>query len=324
MATVFWLAVAITCVAALACGKVLWDEQRGAVVLLYHRVRTHEEYAALHGAERNFSIPDHLFRQHMTWLKASGRPLVTADGLYDYLTAQRPGPPPVCVTFDDGSESVARLALPILTDLDIPAVLFVTTDPAAWVFEDQRRVTDEELRALSGSNVQIGSHAVSHHGLNGLPDAALAAELADSRTTLETVLSQPVRDVALPLNFYDERVLTACRDAGYRMTFTADPGRARPGARLDRVRRIAVEGQMTLPQLQRSLTAKSLVQRRALAWLKRVPPRLLGETRWMPLRARIFASPIGPLLTFRGLRTALIACAAAWVAALVTLGALVL
>jgi hypothetical protein len=58
------------------------------------------------------------------------------------------------------------------------------------------------------------------------------------------------------------------------------------------------------------------MQRRVLAALKKLPPKLLGERLWMPLRERIFASALGPWLSFRHLRVALVACAGLAVLAL--------
>ena len=51
------------------------------------------------------------------------------------------------------------------------------------------------------------------------------------------------------------------------------------------------------------------MQRRVLNALKKLPPKLLGERLWMPLRERLFGL-LGPWLTFRYLRLALLGLAA--------------
>jgi hypothetical protein len=47
-----------------------------------------------------------------------------------------------------------------------------------------------------------------------------------------------------------------------------------------------------------------MVRRRIVSFAKRVPPRLLGERVWMPLRARLLRSKAAPLLNGRGLAIA--------------------
>ncbi len=81
---------------------------------------------------------------------------------------------------------------------------------------------------------------------------------------------------------------------------------------------------MTLREFVRSLSPRVLVQRRIVSALKRIPPTLLGEKRWMPLRKRLFESRLGRCFTFRYLRIALLIGAVAWLAILAVLGALVL
>lgn len=310
-----------TAFAALATLRLWWQERpSGIAVLLYHRVRSRAEYDRLVGAERNFSVADDAFEAQLRWLTEAGFTFVNLDDLAGMLAGERPLPQrPVVITFDDGSDSVLSAAVPLLDGR--PAALFVTTDPGSWVFDDQPRLTDEQLR---GAPLHIGAHGVSHRGLDGLSDAELAGELTSSRAELAEVVGRAVRDMAIPLNFYDDRVLTACRDAGYRMVFTANPGRVRPGADPMRLRRIAVEGPMSLAEFQRSLRTVTLVQRRIVGWLKRLPPRILGEDRWMPIRKRLFESRLGPYFNFRYLRLALLGLVGLWCAILVALAASVI
>lgn len=316
-----WLVVALGGAMALFVARALWEERPGGVaVLLYHRLRKESEWPDVRGAERHFSVPEGRFRAQLEAMREAGWTFIGLPEVYGIVRGERPAPPrAACLTFDDGSESVHRLALPILRELAAPAAVFVTTSPQAWVFEDQARLSDDQLAQLLAAGVWIGAHGVSHRGLNGLPDAELDAELRQSRAALEALLEIEVRDMAIPLNFYDARVLAACRHADYRMVLTADPGHVRAGSPPGRLRRVAVEGTMSPAELLSNLRPTRLAQRKIVAWLKRVPPRLLGEDRWMPLRARIFASPIGRLLTFRHLRVLVLAAAAVWLAALIAL-----
>jgi len=298
-----------------------WASRPGGVqVLLYHRVRTREAYDAIRGAERNFSIPSDRFRAQLERLKNAGYRFIGLDETYAILNGDAPASGLLaCVTFDDGSESTLSKAHPILQELDIPATVFVTTDPASWVFEVEPRLQDTEIQMLHQGGWTIGSHCVSHNSLIECSPDELNTELQRSRRSLEELLNRPVPDLAIPLNFHNRRIRTACLHAGYRTVFTADPGILRAGCDPGAIPRIAIEGQLTAGALLRTLTPFGLVQRRVINTLKRLPPRLLGGARWMPIRAWLFRSRVGRYLTYAGIRRALIAAGILWLIAMATL-----
>jgi peptidoglycan/xylan/chitin deacetylase (PgdA/CDA1 family) len=308
----------------LALGRMWRQESRGdrLLVLLYHRVVSPETYAGLHGAERIFSIAEDRFEQQLAWLREDGYEVVGLDRVVQALERAEPLPErAVCITFDDGCESVYRSALPRLARHGMTATVFVTTDPEAWIFHEgeytERRMTLEELRALAKADWCIGSHAVTHRGLNEMSEAEALGELEGSRKLLAEWLGRPVEHFAVPLNFYSRATLAQCRRAGYRSVCTSDPGALRRSSSPFHIRRVTGEGSHDLESFRRSLEPRSLVQRRVLAALKKLPPKLLGERIWMPLRERIFASALGPWLSFRHLRVALAAAAALFVAVLI-------
>ena len=314
---------------ALAAGGLalarMWRQESRAdrlLVLLYHRVVSPDTYARLHGAERIFSIAEDRFEQQLAWLRSAGYAVVELEQVVQALERGAPLPErAVCITFDDGCESVYRNALPRLKRRDMSATVFVTTDPDAWIFHEgeytERRMTLDELRALAAEGWCIGSHAVSHRGLNEMSEPDALGELERSRKLLAEWLGRPVDHFAVPLNFYSRATLAQCRRAGYRSVCTSDPGATARQSSPFHIRRVTVEGSHDLDGFRRSLEPRSLVQRRVLAALKKLPPKLLGERIWMPLRERIFASALGPWLSFGHLRMALAGGAALGIALLV-------
>lgn len=321
MGPLFVIAAAGTAATLGVAARTFWRERRpGVAVLLYHRVRRPDEYAALVGAERNFSVRTDAFEAQLDWLIAEGATFLDLAGLRSVLDGRAPVPTnAVAITFDDGSLSVLTEAAPRLHARRIPATVFVTTDPAAWVFDEQRAMTAAELAELAALGFTIGAHGHSHHGLDGLDAEALRSELSESRRVIGGLANGAPDAMAVPLNFYDDRVLAAARDAGFELVFTANPGRARPGDDRSELRRIAVEGGMTVSALRASLSPRALALRRLVHLAKRLPPKVLGEARWMPLRARLFRSPLGPYFTARRLGQALIGGAVVWAGVLVVL-----
>ncbi len=318
-----WSAVAAA--ALLLLGMLRAESRADRVIgLLYHRVVTRERFESFTGSERIFSIPEDSFEEQLRWLGEAGYHFVTLDQLEAFLREGAPLPEqPVCITFDDGCESVYARALPILERLGVPAAVFVTLDPDAWIFHEgeyvERRLLPEEIKACVAGGIAIGSHAISHRGLNEMSRDDVLAELRDSREELARLAGEPVRHFAVPLNFYNRTTLELCKQTGYSTVSTSDNGTSHAGTDPYRIKRFIVEGSYDLAGFRRSLEPRMIVQRRILNALKKLPPKLLGERLWMPLRATIFSSPLGRYLTFSHLRRALLATAALALLTLLTL-----
>ena len=323
-----WTAVAAAGLALLR----MWRQESRAdhiIGLLYHRVVPRELWEGFSGSEQIFSTPEDRFSEQMEWLCENGYGFIALNQLEDHLKNGAALPAkPVCISFDDGCESVHSRARPILERLGVPAAVFVTIDADAWIFHEgeysERRLTPDEMKACASAGIAIGSHAVSHRGLNEMTAGEVLAELRESRETLERWVGTPVRHFAVPLNFYNRETLRLCQEAGYGTVCTSDNGTSNRDTDPYKIKRFIVEGSYDLDAFRNSLRPRTILQRRILNALKKLPPKLLGERIWMPLRERIFASRFGRWLTFRYLRRALLAAGAAGFALLVLITALAL
>jgi peptidoglycan/xylan/chitin deacetylase (PgdA/CDA1 family) len=136
------------------------------------------------------------------------------------------------ITFDDGFRSIESWAYQILTELDIPATVFVPTEyvgratPMSWPGIDQWVDTEhshelhpldwDQLRFLDRAGWEVGSHTVSHARLTTLSDEALRHELGASLAKCEDEVQQPCSSIAYPYGDVDPRVARAAAAAGYR------------------------------------------------------------------------------------------------------------
>jgi peptidoglycan/xylan/chitin deacetylase (PgdA/CDA1 family) len=292
--------------------------------LLYHRLVTDAEYESCPPTEKIFSMTEGRFRAQMEYLKREGYSPVTVPALLDFVERGVPLPPrPVCITFDDGCVSVHDRALPILRELGIPAILFVTTNADAWCFalgsNRQRRVSPDEMRALEAGGVEIGSHALTHGALEAMDDDGIRKELGESKRWLEEVLGHPVAAFAVPLNWYGPRAKRIAREVGYRAVMTSDNGTIHGDSDPFHLRRFIIEGSFDLPEFARNLSAASIVQRRVINFVKRAPARLVGPRLWLPFRRWLFATPLGRFFTLRYMKRIVAAGAACLVALVVAL-----
>lgn len=137
----------------------------------------------------------------------------------------------MAVTFDDAYRSVYERARPILDRLGVPGTVFVPTGfpdrgvPMSWPgIEHWLRgpwaselvpASWDELRSLSRSGWEIGSHTRWHPDLPRLGDAELAEELEGSRRDCEGHVEARCTAISYPYGHADERVARRAAGAGY-------------------------------------------------------------------------------------------------------------
>lgn len=144
----------------------------------------------------------------------------------------------VAITFDDAFESVVENALPILKKYDLGAAVFVPTGsfglhpqwpidrPWAYPHGGERVMSEKQIAGLSCDGFEIFSHTVSHAVLTELEDERLAAELVESKQTLEKITNKGVLAISYPLGAYNAKVCEATKRAGYEFGFTTESCRA--------------------------------------------------------------------------------------------------
>jgi peptidoglycan/xylan/chitin deacetylase (PgdA/CDA1 family) len=114
-----------------------------------------------------------------------------------------------------------------------------TEDPRAFAMDW------DQVREMARSGIEFGSHTVSHPILANVNQAQLVQELVESRSAIETHTGRPVEVIAYPIGkrfAYDDRVIAACKDAGYRLAVSYESGvNAWPLPAPFELRRLAVE-----------------------------------------------------------------------------------
>jgi len=199
-----------------------------AVVLMYHRV-------SLDGArpeEGDFALPTWLFEGQMRRLASEGRPVVSLSQLVSGHFEDGA----VVLTFDDGCDTDATVALPRLLELRFPAAFFV--NPAT--VGTKGRLGWPQVERLAAAGMRIGSHGLDHTLLDGLAPGELERQLALSRRLIEERLGAEVDVLSLPGGTGGRAALETARRLGYRLVLGSRPGRVARGRLLLPVPRHAV------------------------------------------------------------------------------------
>jgi peptidoglycan/xylan/chitin deacetylase (PgdA/CDA1 family) len=100
----------------------------------------------------------------------------------------------------------------------------------------------DQLGELRIRGVRIGSHGLTHADLTKLNAKELERETKDSKNILEDRLGELVVGFAYPYGYFNDRVISAVKDAGYKWAVTTSDsiweGRSNPY----RMRRINISG----------------------------------------------------------------------------------
>jgi hypothetical protein len=150
------------------------------------------------------------------------------------------------LTFDDGHISNFDVALPVLQSRGLIARFFIT---AGWTGTRPGYMGWSELRSLHASGQLIGAHGWSHTLLTHCAKKELDQELSGARLLLEDKLGVPVTTMSLPGGRYNQRVLAACREAGYSRIYTSEPS-PEQGPNKYMVGRLNIRGDMTTEWIQ--------------------------------------------------------------------------
>ncbi|HET6465309.1 MAG TPA: polysaccharide deacetylase family protein [Nitrospiria bacterium] len=132
------------------------------------------------------------------------------------------------ITFDDGSRSCYREALPLMRSLGLTATVFIVSGQlggrAVWDrnpdHPDDELLTIGEIRELAEAGWSIGAHSMTHTRLTGLPPSEAEREIRESMHRLEEALSMPIRTFAYPYGAYTPEHAGMVRKAGYEIGFT--------------------------------------------------------------------------------------------------------
>jgi peptidoglycan/xylan/chitin deacetylase (PgdA/CDA1 family) len=208
-----------------------------APILMYHVINSPPAGAPFPG----LYVTPQEFSEQMRALAAAGYHAVTQDQLWANWQqgARLPAGKPIVLSFDNGYQSQYTQALPVLRGLGWVGVenIQLTGLPPS-----QGGLSQAQVRGLVAAGWELDTQGISHADLTTLDAAALHAQVASARATIQREYGVPVNWFCYPSGQYDATVLAAVRAAGYRGSTTVVPGWARPGEDAYRLPRLRVLG----------------------------------------------------------------------------------
>lgn len=234
-------AVLITTASVAMAAQQAPQDEPTATILCYHVVESPND--------TKFSLTREAFRQQMNYLASAGYTVIPLEHLQQYLEGKRESLPrnSVVITVDDGWKCTYTVIYPELKQLKLPFTLFMYPK---FVGQSAYALNWKEIREMSANGVDIQSHAFSHPFLtrryhrrfdSRAYSVWLDHELRGSKKRIEKETGKTVKYLAYPYGDYDEHVVEAAREAGYKLAVTAEYGRVVRNSDPLRLRRAVIE-----------------------------------------------------------------------------------
>lgn len=198
---------------------------------------------------------------------------LSADAFRAIIARAAAQGPAIGITFDDGNQSDIDIALPALQAAGLTAAFFIPTDRIGAPLY----LSADQIRALHGAGMRIGSHGRAHVRWTALDDAQLRDEIFAPLGVLSEIVGAPVTTVGVPFGAYDDRVLQRLAANGVTQVFTSDGGPCLPDAFL--VPRTSVRNDMALESIAAMMNGPHDPARFYLRAAKRVARRALRPLR---------------------------------------------
>jgi peptidoglycan/xylan/chitin deacetylase (PgdA/CDA1 family) len=251
------------------------------VYLMYHELELPER--ALCESEPGYVryvVKASAFREQIAHLRAAG---FHGISIGEALTKSAETSARAVMTFDDGCETDLTVAAPLLREANFNATFYVTVEHLG------RRgyLNESQLRELSESGFEIGSHSMTHSYLHDLTTEQIRAEVVESKDYLEQVTSKRVAHFSCPGGRWDRRVSRIVKEAGYDSLVTSQIGTNAPTSDSFRLARVPIMRGVRIDKFARISRGRGLGLRRAQSIVLNVAKGVLGNSAYEKIRATV-------------------------------------
>ncbi|SMN10659.1 Polysaccharide deacetylase [uncultured Candidatus Thioglobus sp.] len=154
---------------------------------------------------KSTSISPALFEQHLHYLKENNFKVLKLATMLKRLNEGNLPDKCVVLTADDGYQSIAKNAYPLLRKYQMPMSVFIASKPADKKYPVM--MSWEKMRDIQGDIVQFYNHGIDHSYFLKLDKAQIQAQINQAQNRLnkelnqerEKILAYPYGEVSLPI-----------------------------------------------------------------------------------------------------------------------------
>ncbi len=259
-------------------------------VLSYHEIADKSETL-----DATYTVTPQHFDEQIRWLLDHGYHFIKVDDILKYRKYKTPLPDKaVLLTFDDGYQSVYTNAYPVLKKYKIPTVIALVgswlnakdkVDFSGQIIDRNKFLSQTEIKEMVASGlVEVASHSYNlHHGILGNPQGNMQPavttrqylsdtksyeeensykeriknDLAQNNNFLKEYTGQKPRVMVWPYGHYNKIVRTIAESLEMPVGLTLDDGSNTRLTPLWGLRRILVDGKMTLKDLEVNMWSRN-------------------------------------------------------------------
>jgi peptidoglycan/xylan/chitin deacetylase (PgdA/CDA1 family) len=165
------------------------------------------------------------------------------------------------VTFDDAYADLLEVAVPLLAERGIPAVVFAVAGHLGGANDwdhhkgaaNLRLLAPGDLAAVAASGIEVGSHTQTHRPLPEVSAIELEGETVGAADRIEAAGVPRPRAFSYPYGRWSPAAVAAVREAGYSVAFTTAWGDPRPGGDPHTLPRVEIHASDTPRKLRLKL-----------------------------------------------------------------------
>lgn len=250
------------------------------VFLMYHEIESAGR--ALCDSEPGYVryvVSETAFRHQLAQLQSAG---VRGASVGQSLASEQKEPA-VVITFDDGCETDALIAAPLLSQFGFNATFYVIAGRVGL----RGYLSPAQLRELSAAGFEIGCHSMTHSYLDELNDEQLRVELSEAKDRLEQIIHSRVAHFSCPGGRWSRTLARTAAEVGYESVATSRVGTNAPTTSRFNLARVAVMRDMNGQAFARTVRGEGFVVRRTRAGLLNAAKTLLGNSAYERVRARL-------------------------------------
>lgn len=208
-----------------ALGDIPARHSIGVPILTYHKLGSLPRGVKM----KSLHVSEGLFSWQIRELQESGFSMVSLDEWRKFGGEERQA----VITFDDGSCSVFRHALPLLAERGIVSIQFIVAGELGgtnrWDVEalgeaPDRLMDESRIRDWLAAGQEIGAHTMTHARLTEISEARAREEIGACKKNLEDVFGREIRHFCYPYGKWSARIRDLVAEAGYETAVTLDAG----------------------------------------------------------------------------------------------------
>ncbi len=226
-------------------------KQKPIPILMYHSIETMPKGTVMRGLH----VPPKRFAFQMRLLRLFGYQGLSMNKLQPYLEGEKTGKV-VGLTFDDGYKNNLTNALPTLKKYGFSATCYIVSKNIDGInhwdidkgIPQNPMMNKEEIQSWIDTGMEIGSHTQNHVFLTKINKNEAIKEINHSKKDLEKEFKVNVDHFCYPYGDYNNDIVSATKDAGYRTGTTVNRGKVKIGDNLLTLHRVSITHH-TLPHL---------------------------------------------------------------------------